>query len=64
MTKFLTKTYVKLGGTIGCGLASGCVAYYGITVPILEQGLKAIPTALFSIYILSMGVRIAYKLFE
>lgn len=64
MTKFLTKTSVKLGIAIGCGLASGYVAYYGITVPILEQGLKAIPTALFSIYILSMGVRIAYKLFE
>lgn len=64
MTKFLTKTYVKLGIVISCSLASGCVAYYGITVPILEQGLKAIPTASFSIYILSMGVRIAYKLFE
>lgn len=64
MTKFLTKTYTKLCVIIGCGLASGCVAYYGITVPILEQGVKAIPTVLFSIYILSMGVRIAYKLFE
>lgn len=64
MTKLLNKVSVKLGIVFVCGIMGGCVLYYNIALPILERGIFAIPVILFPLYILHIGFKISWRLFD